>query len=79
MDVDVYGHVNNVVYYSYFDTVINRWLIAEGGLDIREGAVIGVCAESMCRFFEPLSFFHVLKQCVVGLAQFRGAFRHHFF
>ena len=56
MDNDIYGHVNNVVYYSYFDTVINRYLIGEGGLDIHEGAVIGVCVESMCRYFEPLAF-----------------------
>jgi acyl-CoA thioester hydrolase len=56
MDNDVYGHVNNVVYYSYFDTVINRYLIEEGGLDIHQDAAIGVCAESMCRFFEPLAF-----------------------
>ena len=50
MDNDVYGHVNNVVYYSYFDTVINRWLIAEGGLDIKKGAIVGLCVESKCRF-----------------------------
>src|SRR4051794_4976807 len=56
MDNDIYGHVNNVVYYSYFDTVINRYLITEGGLDIHEGAVIGVCVESMCRYFEPFAF-----------------------
>lgn len=56
MDNDVYGHVNNVVYYSYFDTVINRYLIQAGGLDIHGGPVIGVCAESQCRYFEPLSF-----------------------
>jgi acyl-CoA thioester hydrolase len=56
MDNDVYGHVNNVVYYSYFDTVINRHLIEAGGLDIHGGAVIGVCAESQCRYFEPVSF-----------------------
>jgi acyl-CoA thioester hydrolase len=55
-DNDVYGHVNNVEYLSYFDTVINRWLIAEGGLDIHGGAVIGVCAESHCVFHGPLSF-----------------------
>src|SRR5207244_597377 len=42
-DNDVYGHVNNVEYYSYFDTVINRWLITEGGLDIHAGSVIGLC------------------------------------
>ena len=56
MDNDVYGHVNNVVYYSYFDTVINRHLIAAGGLDIHAGPVIGVCVESMCQYFEPLAF-----------------------
>ncbi len=56
MDNDVYGHVNNVVYYSYFDTVINRHLIAAGGLDIHGGAVIGLCVESMCQYFEPLAF-----------------------
>lgn len=55
-DNDVYGHVNNVEYYSYFDTVINSWLIREGGLDIHGGAVIGLCAESHCRFIGPLAF-----------------------
>ena len=50
MDNDLYGHVNNVIYYSYFDTVINAYLIAEGGLDIHDGKVIGVCAESFCAF-----------------------------
>jgi len=56
MDNDVYGHVNNVVYYAYFDTVINRYLIAEGGLDIKEGPVVGVAAESHCRYRRPVSF-----------------------
>jgi acyl-CoA thioester hydrolase len=55
-DNDVYGHVNNVEYLSYFDTVINRWLIDEGGLDIHRGDVIGVCAESHCAFHGPLAF-----------------------
>jgi acyl-CoA thioester hydrolase len=55
-DNDVYGHVNNVEYYSYFDTVINAWLIAEGGLDIHGGAVIGLCAESHCEFRAALAF-----------------------
>ena len=50
MDNDVYGHVNNVTYYSYFDTVINQYLISEGGLDINQGEVIGIAAESLCRF-----------------------------
>jgi acyl-CoA thioester hydrolase len=56
MDNDVYGHVNNVVYYSYFDTVINAYLIEAGGLDIETGPVIGLCVESQCRYFQPLAF-----------------------
>jgi acyl-CoA thioester hydrolase len=56
MDNDVYGHVNNVIYYSYFDTVINSYLIARGGLDINAAGPIGLCAESSCRFREPLRF-----------------------
>jgi acyl-CoA thioester hydrolase len=55
-DNDVYGHVNNVEYYSFFDTVINAWLIEEGGLDIHHGRVIGLCAESHCTFHAPLAF-----------------------
>jgi len=55
-DNDVYGHVNNVEYYAFFDTVINRWLIREGGLDIHAGAVIGVCAESHCTYRDGFSF-----------------------
>ncbi len=56
MDNDIYGHVNNVVYYSYFDTVIGQYLIGTGGLDIHEGPVIGVCAESACRYFAAVAF-----------------------
>jgi len=56
MDNDVYGHVNNVVYYSYFDTVINRWLIEEAGLDPLKGDVVGLCVESQCRFLAAISF-----------------------
>ncbi len=55
-DNDVYGHVNNVEYYAFFDTVINQWLITEGGLDIHSGEVIGLCAESHCRFDAPIAF-----------------------
>ncbi len=55
-DNDVYGHVNNVEYYSFFDTVINAWLIDEGGLDIHSGETIGVCAESSCRFLASVAF-----------------------
>ena len=56
MDNDIYGHVNNVVYYSYFDTVIGAYLIGAGGLDIHKSPVIGVCAESACRYHAALTF-----------------------
>ena len=55
-DNDVYGHVNNVVYYSYFDTVVNRWLIEAGALDIHGGSVIGLVVETQCHYFAPLAF-----------------------
>jgi acyl-CoA thioester hydrolase len=61
LDNDVYGHVNNVIYYALFDTVINRWLIERGGLDIRRGEVIGVCAESHCRYREGFSFPEIVE------------------
>ncbi|MFI5735907.1 acyl-CoA thioesterase [Kribbella sp. NPDC051587] len=55
-DNDVYGHVNNVEYYSFFDTVINDFLIRSGGLDIHGGAVIGLCVDSQCTFKASLEF-----------------------
>jgi acyl-CoA thioester hydrolase len=55
-DNDVYGHVNNAEYYSYFDTAINAWLIREGGLDIERGEVIGLCVESHCEYHSALAF-----------------------
>jgi acyl-CoA thioester hydrolase len=56
MDNDVYGHVNNVVYYSYFDTAVNAYLIEAGALDIHHGEVIGLVVETQCNYFEPLAF-----------------------
>jgi acyl-CoA thioester hydrolase len=56
MDNDIYGHVNNVVYYSYFDTVINRYLIDPGGLDPHNANVIGIAVETMCRFRRSFAF-----------------------
>ncbi len=63
-DNDTYGHVNNVEYYAFFDTVINSWLITEGGLDIGAGAVIGLCAESHCEFKAALSFPETIDACL---------------
>ncbi len=60
MDNDVYAHVNNVVYYAYFDTVINEYLMAQGGLDYRAGAVVGIAVETMCRFHKSLAFPDVI-------------------
>jgi acyl-CoA thioester hydrolase len=56
MDNDVYGHVNNVVYYSYFDTVVNGYLISSGSLDIERSPIIGLVVETQCRFFKPIAF-----------------------
>ena len=56
MDNDVYGHVNNVVYYSYFDTVINEYLIRQGGLNIHSGDVIGYAVETNCKFMASFAF-----------------------
>jgi len=55
-DNDVYGHVNNVVYYGWFDTAVNAHLIESGALDIHAGAVIGLVVETQCHYFEPLAF-----------------------
>ncbi len=56
MDMDIYGHVNNVVYYSYFDTAIARYLMGEGGLDPWRGHVVGFAVDTGCRFHRPLTF-----------------------
>ena len=63
-DNDVYGHVNNVEYYSFFDTVINAWLISDGGLDIHKGETIGLCAESHCEFRSALVFPETVDACL---------------
>ena len=56
MDNDMYGHVNNVVYYSWFDTAVNAHLIDQGVLDIHHGSVIGLVVETQCNYFAPLAF-----------------------
>lgn len=56
MDNDVYGHVNNVTYYSYFDTVVNQYLLEQGVLKIGESAVIGLVVDTGCQYFSSLAF-----------------------
>ena len=65
MDNDAYGHVNNVVYYSYFDTAVNGWLMAATGTDIRRLAQIGLVVETSCQFLKSISFPDALE---VGIA-----------
>jgi acyl-CoA thioester hydrolase len=68
MDNDAYGHVNNVQYYSFFDTAVNRWLVEQGVLDIAASPVIGLVVETRCSYFKPLSF---PERVEVGLAAVR--------
>jgi acyl-CoA thioester hydrolase len=55
-DNDIYGHVNNVVYYSYFDTIVNQYLIEQHVLDIEKSTVIGLVVETQCQYFSPITF-----------------------
>jgi acyl-CoA thioester hydrolase len=82
IDNDVYGHVNNVRYYEFFDTVINRYLIVAGGLDIHTDDVIGIAVETMCRFHRPIVFPDIvdagLRVAKIGTSSVRyevGLFR----
>jgi acyl-CoA thioester hydrolase len=56
MDNDVYGHVNNVTYYSYFDSAVNGWLLENGVLDLGSSDVVGIVADTGCTFFESVAF-----------------------
>ena len=56
MDNDVYGHVNNVQYYSYFDTAVNQYMIEAGGLDIHNGSTVGLVVETGCSYRRPIAF-----------------------
>ncbi len=56
MDNDVYGHVNNVVHYSFFDTAVNRYLVQAGALDIHAGAVLGLVVHTQCHYFDSIAF-----------------------
>ena len=55
-DNDIYGHVNNVIYYSYFDTAANRYLIEEGGLDISDASIVGYVVNSGCEYHAPITY-----------------------
>lgn len=61
MDNDVYGHVNNVVYYSYFDTAVNGWYCDEGLLDIAASPTVGLVVETTCAYFESVAFPDALE------------------
>lgn len=61
MDNDIYGHINNALYYAFFDTAINQYLIAEGGLDITTGEIIAFAAESQCQYLQALAFPEVIE------------------
>ena len=56
MDNDAYGHINNVVYYSFFDTVVNTFLIESGALDVGKSPVVGYVVETGCNYFAPLTY-----------------------
>ncbi len=60
-DNDIYGHVNNVAYYGFFDTIVNEYLIGAGALDIHNGAVIGLVVETHCNYFAPAAFPDALE------------------
>lgn len=83
MDNDTYGHVNNVTYYSYFDTAVNEHLIRVGGLDIADGDAIGLVVETLCKFRKSLTFPDVvdagLRVVKLGTSSVKyeiGLFRH---
>lgn len=56
MDNDIYGHINNVVYYSYFDSIANQFLIEQGGMDIHDGSTVGFVVASACQYQSPLAY-----------------------
>src|SRR5690554_6126395 len=61
MDNDIYGHVNNVTYYSYFDTAVNLYLIEEGGLDIHQAPVVGFVVDSRCSYRRPIAYSDAIE------------------
>lgn len=63
-DNDIYGHVNNVVYYGFFDTAVNNYLIRQGGLDIQDGDIVGFVVSSACDYFASIAYPDLIE---VGL------------
>ncbi len=63
-DNDIYGHVNNVVYYGFFDTAVNNYLIQQGGLDIQDGDIVGFVVSSACGYFASIAYPDLIE---VGL------------
>ena len=63
-DNDVYHHINNVIYYEFFDTVINGYLMEAGGLDFRAGDMVGFAVETHCQFLQPISFPDEVDACL---------------
>ena len=63
-DNDVYHHINNVIYYEFFDTVINGYLVEAGGLDFSGGESVGFAVETHCQFLQPISFPEAVDACL---------------
>ena len=64
LDNDIYGHVNNVVYYSYFDSIANKYLIEQGGLDIHTASITGFVVASNCQYKSPISYPDDINSCM---------------
>jgi acyl-CoA thioester hydrolase len=76
MDNDVYGHVNNVVYYSYFDSVVNGWLVENGLLDVASSEVVGLVVETGCTYFESVAFPDALEAAMAVVQIGRSSVRY---
>ena len=76
MDNDQYGHVNNVVYYSWFDTAVNAYLIEQGALDPLTSEVIGLIVETQCHYFAPLSFPQTIEAGIRVASRGRSSVRY---
>src|SRR4051794_21590278 len=76
MDNDVYGHVNNVVYYSYFDTAVNGYLIEQGVLDIAESRTVGLVVETGCAYFASVAFPDAIEAGIVVTKLGRSSVRY---